>query len=280
MNLLNRVTARVASASLLALASTLTIASTAKTLKPAFANGLQIYGSSTPEYLARRPRNRLRFNVGVRSSRYRTHGFSRSAECLTDQSKLTVIAPGLTAEEEKIIEQDKDKEGDSGIDTTISSHPMVFAYIPQAESEGANIQAQFTLEDEIGNTQIHNVIFDLPNQAGIVGIQIPSSAQALEQDKNYIWQLAIRCEPGERSEDVTIDRWITRISAPAGLPTDAQEMAIEFANQGFWQDAVSTLALLRYPNRSGASVETDWSDLLTSAGLPEFASAPIVQIIR
>ena len=269
MNLLNRVAARVASASLLAVASTLTIASAANTLQPSFANGLQTYSSSQPQYLARR--NRLRFRVGVRSSRYRFSGVSRNAQCLDNEQDLTVIAPPTLAEEG--IE-----DGASGVDKTISSHPMVFAYVPQQKS--ANTQAQFTLEDEAGTTQLYNVTFSLPNQSGIVGIQIPSSVDALEQGKNYIWNLAIICNADNRSQDVTVDSWITRTAAPAGLPTDAQEKAIELANQGIWQDAASTLASLRYPSSSNALVESDWADLLTSAGLPQFASAPIVQIVR
>lgn len=272
MNLLNRVTARVAGACLLVVASTLTIASAAKTLQPALAiSRLSALSSPQPQYLAGQ-KNRLQFSVGVRSSRFRFSGFSRNPECLENEQALTVIAPPT-------ISQEISETGDSGVDKTISSHPMVFAYIPQQKSPGT--QAQFTLEDETGTRQIHKVTFDLPNRSGIVGIQIPSSAPALEQGQDYLWQLAIICDADNRSYDETIDSWITRIAAPPALPTNPQEKAIELANQGIWQDAASTLALLRYPNSSNTSVETDWSALLTSAGLSEkLASAPIVQIVR
>ena len=236
MNLLNRVTARVASASLLALASTLTIASAAKTLKPAFAiSEVQAVSMLQPQYLAAQPKNRLRFRVGVRPSRFRFGGFSRGGVCLTDQNKLTVIAPPLTEAEKAIIKQE-DEENVAGIDQTISMHPTVFAYVPQQTSTG--FKAQLTLQeavykgkDEAGDDQYdylqtYSKKFELTNRAGIVGIQIPNSAPALEQGKNYIWNLAIICDADNRSQDITVDSWITRTAVPTGLPTDAQEKAI------------------------------------------------------
>lgn len=288
MNLLNRRPPRLASAGLLVLALVLTLGDTARTSQPALAiTRLQKLNQPQSQHLAQQ--NRLSFRVGIRPSRYRWSAFSRSGECIKDQDKLTVIAPRLTDEEQEVIEQDDLREGDAGIDKTISSHPMVFAYIPQTVDR---LTAELTLQEEvkIGENekgealyyydQIHSQTFELTNRSGIVGIQIPNSAPALEQDKNYTWQLGIICNPDNRSTDVTVDSWITRIDTSIAFPTDPQEKAFELANEGIWQDAVSTLALLRYSNVSSASLDTDWSDLLISAGLPEFASAPIVQIVQ
>lgn len=260
------ISVRVASASL-ALVSILAIGTTSKNPQPALAAAHSQTNANQQSSLLI-ARNRLRFRWGARSSRYRYSGFSRSGRCLNEP--VTVLAPPTRPEE--ITET-----GDAGVDLTVSAHPMVFAYVPQTT---ANTRAEFTLQNEAGTEQLYEAAFNLTGQAGIVGIQIPNSVTALQPGQNYVWYLAVQCS-ADRSEDVVIDSWITRTALTTPLSNDPQIRAFELANAGIWQDAVSALALLRYSNNSNASVESDWSDLITSAGLPSnFATAPIVQIVQ
>lgn len=137
-------------------------------------------------------RQRLNFRVGVRSSSYRVGGFSRSAACAKDQMLTALVPPPQS--------QERLSNNKTTVDKTASDRPTFFVYLPALPSQ----TAQFTLQNEAGTQQLHSVKFKLTGKPGIVGIQLPSSAPALQVGQKYVWQVAVACEPDDSSSSTVI----------------------------------------------------------------------------
>jgi hypothetical protein len=216
-------------------------------------------------------RRRLTFRVGVRPSRRRVGGFSRSADCGGGQMN-TVVPPGRVPAP---LHQSQ-----VHVDKTASAHPMFFVYVPA----NAGKMAQFTLQMEQPASramrQLYSVRFPLTGQAGIVGVALPTTRPGLQMGQKYVWQMALICNPDNRSADKTISGWVERVAAPTGVPTADGDALTALAEQGIWQDVVTGLALRRYQNSQDANAAADWADVMEDAGLAELKQTQIVQIIR
>jgi hypothetical protein len=172
-------------------------------------------------------------------------------------------------------EETSDSEEFGAVDATVSSHPTFFVRVPELDGP---TQAQFTLQDEFGETQLYNVQFELNGQAGIVGITVPESATALEVGQHYFWQMQVICNADNPAENPTLSSWVERVNVD-NVPAESDlSAALFYAEQGIWQDAATILAQLHYNNPDDATAAADWQDLLDVAGLTEFASEPIVQM--
>lgn len=207
---------------------------------------------------------RIRLRLGSRSSRYRVGGFRRGGSCLPEGQELLPVVPPLP--------EDQVENGEDPVDLTASDSPVFWVYVPAMEDAKT---AQFTLQDELGTEELANVEFDLSGEEGIVGIK--ADLDAVESDV-YYWQMAIQCSADSPDENPVVSGWITQtdLPVPDGTPS---EQASFYAENGVWQDAVSILALALYDSASDPSAIADWQALMTAAGLDEFATAPIVQVV-
>jgi hypothetical protein len=192
-------------------------------------------------------------------------GFSRSATCSSGQ--MSAVVPPPQPQEALTSKQ-------VSVDKTAAARPLFLVHMPASPGK----VAQFTLATEGANgqaQQIHKVTFPLTNKAGVVGIALPTAQSGLQVGKKYLWQMALVCDPANRSSDKVISGWVERTAPPA-----TGEALATLAEQGFWQDVVTRLALQRYRAPQDATAAADWADVMEDGGLPELKQAAIVQIVQ
>lgn len=210
---------------------------------------------------------RLNFRTGVRSSRYRVGGFSRSGAVCSVTPAPTALVPPPQSQEGVGTNQ-------VTVDKTASDRPTLFVYLPSLSAE----TAQFTLQNEAGTEQIHNTKFKLSGKPGIVGITLPNSVPALQVGQKYFWQVAVACDPDEPTNLTVISSWIERVKLPTS--PDANNRLTMLAEQGIWQDVITQVAMQRYQQPSDRASAEDWASLMDDAGLPQFKQADVVQIVK
>jgi Domain of Unknown Function (DUF928) len=113
----------------------------------------------------------------------------------------------------------------------------------------------------------------IPQQSGIISVQIPSSQQPLQFNRNYHWTLKAKvCDGTSTVNRVHVDGWVTRIQLPETL---IRQNSV-YTTNGIWYDAVTSLARLRLQKPQDVSLEEDWSDLLNSVNLTKIAKQPLI----
>ncbi|WP_333093890.1 DUF928 domain-containing protein [Microcoleus sp. Pol11C1] len=162
---------------------------------------------------------------------------------------------------------------------TVSEYPTFFFYLPQTEAE----LATFTLEDESGN-QIYKQDVTIRNLSGVIGVNIPANQNVppLEVGKSYRWNLTVICDSQDRSSDQIESGTVRRVEISADIrrqldQADPRQKTVIYAENGIWQDALSTLAAARQANPNDAELAADWESLLDSVTLSKIAKEPIVQ---
>ncbi|MEZ2225527.1 MAG: DUF928 domain-containing protein [Microcoleus sp.] len=189
-------------------------------------------------------------------------GTSAAASCVKGKRDVTALVP-----ENKIAR-------------TVSEYPVFFFYLPQTDAT----QAEFVLQDE-NEKQIYQTTLKINNSSGVTGVSIPANGNMspLQVGKNYRWFVTLICDPQDRSADVSEQGILRRVELSADIRSklekaDVREKTFIYAQNGIWQDALSTLAAARLANPKDAKLTADWASLLDSVKLGEIATEPIVQI--
>ena len=166
------------------------------------------------------------------------------------------------------------------IGRTVSDYPTFFFYLPQTKAE----LAELILEDESGN-QIYQQDLTIKNLSGVIGVSIPANTNLppLEVGKNYTWKFTVVCDPEDRSSDQLESGVVRRVELSADIlrqldQADPRQKTVIYAENGIWQDALSTLAAARRDQPNDTALKADWESLLDSVRLGEIAKEPIVQI--
>lgn len=152
---------------------------------------------------------------------------------------------------------------------TTASNPTFLFYIPKTTAK----VAEFVLVTE-GGEDIYITNFNLPENSGIVQFELPENI-ALQPNQYNQWQLALICNPKDRSDDEFIQGFIqrTELSEPVKqrLETaDLVEQAEIYAQEKVWNETIQIMAQLR------DSQPAAWKELLKSVGLEKFVSEPFV----
>ncbi|WP_413160413.1 DUF928 domain-containing protein [Capilliphycus salinus ALCB114379] len=160
---------------------------------------------------------------------------------------------------------------------TTRQHPQFFVYVPQTSAK----EAEFLLRDANGEYQ-YRARYSLPETSGIVKVELPDSATALEEGKDYQWMFAIICDPDSRDRDV-VDMGAIKLTELS--PTQKSQLeqaeplkrAALYAEYGIWHDAVETLASLQCSESNHQNQET-WRQLLQSQPLLDsIATQPLIE---
>lgn len=166
------------------------------------------------------------------------------------------------------------------IGRTVSDYPTFFFYLPQTEAQSA----EFILQDESGKP-IYKQDVTISNLSGVIGVSIPADKNVppLEVGKSYTWNLTVICDSLDRSSDQLESGTVRRVELSADIrrqldQADPREKTFIYAENGIWQDALSTLAAARRANPNDAELTADWESLLDSVKLGQIAKEPIVQI--
>jgi Domain of Unknown Function (DUF928) len=165
----------------------------------------------------------------------------------------------------------------SNLGLTISEHPTFFGYIPKSTGK----IGEFVLRDQ-NNRVIYRTTFPLPSQPGIVSVTLPTTQKPLQPNKMYQWSFVLVCDLDDRSNNaISPAAWIERIEPHQTLADQLKNAAPEtlptlYAEAGIWHDALASRVKLR-PFQSNADWETNWEQLLQSAGLQAFVQEPLVE---
>lgn len=252
---------------------------------PAFAD-VQANDNAPPQLTSHAPqvfqiarrRRLLSWRVGVRPVPFSISAISRSGSSCTSQTKMTAFVPPYQSAE-------KIDEARVTLDTTLSSHPTLWAYVSSLPQD---TQVQFTLisSDVADKRKPYETRFKLTGQTGIVGIRLPDTEPALAIGKSYIWRMRIVCDGGgdliigsviQRSDPTTIKPAsggnATLLLQELARAPEQDKPAI-YAELGVWQDAVTTLINLQRKQPNDQDLKTDWRNLLTGARMSELINAP------
>lgn len=240
----------------------------------------------------RRRRRRYRFTVGY--SRYRRAGISRGSACPAD-----TVAPVTPVVDPAVNNEQISATTYLGT----SAHPTFFIRVPELPDTRLKLTVQpvdvtepmaasaskLAVPEEIsyGETSYESVIYEaeypLESQAGgIVGLRSPLTAPPLEVGTQYLWQVSIFCQPDSASPMQQDDGMILEGGILQRVEDTTQGLAAErfeqYAEQGIWQEALSTVAEAYYQNPENATAAQNWRELMESVGLSDFASQPVVAI--
>lgn len=160
--------------------------------------------------------------------------------------------------------------------TTVSERPTILVYIPASNAE----EAVFSLKDEAGNMQ-HQMTIPVAGKTGVIAITLPAAASALEVGKNYQWFVALKLDGQLSPSSPYVDGWVQRIQPSAELAVamqqqDALKRATALGKSGVWYDCAATLASLYAAQPSSVTLTSQWSELLSSVGLKEIKTSPVL----
>jgi Domain of Unknown Function (DUF928) len=167
----------------------------------------------------------------------------------------------------------------STVPLTVAQRPVFLVYFPKTVAK----QAELSLRDEQGNG-IYQTTFNLSDTPGILNIQLPATAPALEIGQKYQWSIAMICYPDDRLRDQVVDAWIQRTELPASLSQQLEaasipEQASLYAQNGIWYDTISTLAEFASQSENSTVAANAWQQLLTSetVKLEQMLGMPLIQ---
>lgn len=150
--------------------------------------------------------------------------------------------------------------------------PTILIYVPETGEK----EALFSIKDE-DNKLHYQMKVPISGEAGVVAIQLPKDAPALEVGKNYQWFFALKCGGQLHPSNPIVGGWIQRESASdlAANSEDSLQEAIALGNSGVWYDTAATFARLRMMQPEDSEISTHWQELLASVGLETLATKPL-----
>ena len=160
---------------------------------------------------------------------------------------------------------------------TVAANPQLFFYLPAIAKQ----TVEFVLRDEADN-QVYEKTFKSTGTNGIISINLLDSKHSknLTVGKKYHWYLSVICNPQDRANDISVDGWIQRVEPSLSLTKKLEQAAplqrlVMYEAANLWQDALTTLAQLRYYHPHSVSVKEQWTQLLRSVDLGNISKEPL-----
>jgi hypothetical protein len=160
---------------------------------------------------------------------------------------------------------------------TLSPTPEFYFYVPKTTTlDGKAIEGEFILR--VGEDDVYQTNLTLPQQAGIVKLQIPPTA-ALKTGVEYKWFFSIVCNKDDRSGDEYTEGNITRTAISPSLNKALQQaaplkQAEIYAKYNFWPETITKIAQLR------TEKPKEWKELLKSVGLGVIAEEKVFDTLK
>ena len=160
---------------------------------------------------------------------------------------------------------------------TTVSHPTLIAHIPETSAGSVFLSLQDENEEEVYQT-----ILPIGNQSGIVSLDIPQEAPALQIGKTYKWSFALMCDNKLRPDSPIIEGYIERIQPEIELTAKLEEAnsiekAALYGKAGIWYDTVATLVQLRQAKPQDRELTNAWDNILNSVGLQKVANVKLMK---
>ena len=162
---------------------------------------------------------------------------------------------------------------------TSEPKPTFALHLPLGKQDLADLQLTLFVEDDTG-TPIYDLPITAPDQAGIITFQPSPSQQDLQTGKRYNWAIEIEAlcltNGVEEPKFIALTGQIERQPLLAdNILTTPEEYAVLVAEEGFWNDAMSTVADLHRNDRSNEQHIADWTTMLEDIGLEALTTAPL-----
>jgi hypothetical protein len=160
---------------------------------------------------------------------------------------------------------------------TVESHPTFLVYLPPTVAQ----KAFFSIKDE-SDRDHYQTFLSLTQKSGVIAIELPADAPALETKKTYRWSFVMMCDRVLRPDSPLVEGEIQRIEMDSTLSSQLQgatpiEQAALYGKAGIWYDTVATLVDMRHSQPNNSNLVTIWEDLLKSVELNAIATQPLVK---
>ncbi len=162
---------------------------------------------------------------------------------------------------------------------TTSEHPTLWVYIPYSSVLIARIDFILRSGDNPANQIVYQTSIQPSKRAGIINFSLPKTSTPLAIDKLYQWdiKLTMKSQPTEQ-----ITGWIQRANINSNLSdlikrSNPSQQADLYAENGFWYDALSTLAILRRDFPTDPAIKENWQTMLKSVNLEGLADRSFVK---
>lgn len=160
---------------------------------------------------------------------------------------------------------------------TVAERPTFFVYVPQTSAQ----KAIFILKDE-REDYFYQKTIAIPRTAGIVKINLPDDAPAIEIGKTYQWSFIMICGEALRPDSPTVEGQIQRVEPNAELlrqlkSSSPLERATLYGNNRIWYDTLTSLAEQGRSQPNDSTLAATWEKVLISAGLEAIANKPLLQ---
>ncbi len=157
---------------------------------------------------------------------------------------------------------------------TVAEHPTIFVYVPETSAQ----TAFFSLRDREEDYYYQSTL-PLPSTPGIVSVELPADAPALEVGKDYYWSFVTVCGTSLSVDDPRVEGQIQRLAATPDRLSQLEalsplEQAVFYGADGIWYDTLTALAELERSQPDNAS----WNTFLESVGLAAIATEPLVNL--
>lgn len=169
----------------------------------------------------------------------------------------------------------------NNVATTVSANPTLFWYVPQTEAKSA----EFVIFDPDLDREVYKTTLALEDIPGVVKLSLPK-AVSLETGKEYVWQLALICNPENPEEQDYVRGMIERTQLSSAQKTklaDAIEplkQAEVYAGAGIWLETLIVLSQLRHERPNDSKINDAWKELLESVELEAIATEPLIECCR
>lgn len=263
-------------------------------LPPILALGLLALGSlstiALPSSAQSRPRRsrvkfvmpRLTYDRGAPSKR--SEGGSRNNFCDSPIGPIALTPqysePRLSGDGTPLLDMEGNPRQQHFVLTQTSEPQPTFAlYMPLAKRDVADLQLNLFVVDQAG-TEVYDLPIPVPSKAGIITFKPDRNQAALEEGQRYNWAIEIEVACTDNELDMpkygTLQGQIERQALFQEETLMSQEgYAIASAKNGFWPDAMATVADLHRQDRSDEQHIADWTSLLDSIGLEALSAAPL-----
>jgi Domain of Unknown Function (DUF928) len=159
---------------------------------------------------------------------------------------------------------------------TTTERPTFLVYV----ADSAAKELFFSLRDDSDN-RIYQAKIPLNGQTGIVSVQLPDNAPALEVGKTYQWAFIMVGEQGLRPDSPGVRGEVRRVELNSDLKSELEqgkplERAELYGKNGIWFDTIATLAQARREQPNDTTLVANWQDLLKSVGLEAIATEPLL----
>jgi hypothetical protein len=183
-------------------------------------------------------------------------------------------------------------EGFWDLTLTTQEYPTFWFYIPYTSEDVTS--GEFSLQDSQGLEEYWSITFELPENSsqatpGIVSIKLPETVEPLETNRQYQWFLDLNCPTPDTISDErntaastygvverrTPSEVNSDLEAQLNAATHPLEMAVIYAENGIWFDALTQFAQVRLDYPDSESLNQEWRRLLTSVGFGNISDEPL-----